>query len=110
MNHIAKTNNVEETAVMDEVIENPDSIPEFRHYKAENGPKYRIEDSTSFPMAQRPGTAARKNTKNMINLDTHMQIKMDYINPESAERFIEKGWDEERQMYYYLLYFNKEEN
>ena len=25
------------------------------------------------------------------------------------EKFIEKGWDEERQMYYYLVYFNKEE-
>jgi len=22
---------------------------------------------------------------------------------------VEKGWDEERQMYYYLVYFNKEQ-
>jgi hypothetical protein len=22
---------------------------------------------------------------------------------------VEKGWDEEKQMYYYLVYFNKEE-
>ena len=36
-------------------------------------------------------------------------IKMDFINPESAEKFVEKGWDEEKQMYYYLVYFNKEE-
>ena len=28
---------------------------------------------------------------------------------ESAEKFVEKGWDEEKQMYYYLVYFNKEE-
>jgi hypothetical protein len=42
-------------------------------------------------------------------LDTHIQIKMDFINPESAEKFVEKGWDEEKQMYYYLVYFNKEE-
>lgn len=34
---------------------------------------------------------------------------MDFINPESAEKFVEKGWDEEKQMYYYLVYFNKEE-
>jgi hypothetical protein len=33
---------------------------------------------------------------------------MDFINPES-EKYVEKGWDEEKQMYYYLVYFNKEE-
>mgnify|MGYP000921532985 CR=1 FL=1 len=33
---------------------------------------------------------------------------MDFINPESAEKYVEKGWDEEKQMYYYLVYFNKE--
>jgi len=27
---------------------------------------------------------------------------------QEAEKYIEKGWDEERQMYYYLVYFNKE--
>jgi hypothetical protein len=32
---------------------------------------------------------------------------MDFINPESAEKYVEKGWDEEKQMYYYLVYFNK---
>lgn len=110
MNHFAKNENFEETAFMNEVIENPDLIPEFRHYKAEKGPKYKIEDSTSFPIANTAVSAARKRIKNVINLDTNMQIKMDFINPESAERFIEKGWDEERQMYYYLLYFNKEEH
>lgn len=109
MNHFAKNENFEETAFMNEVIENPDLIPEFRHYKAEKGPKYRIEDSTSFPIANTAVSAARKKLKNTINLDTNMQIKLDFINPESAEKFIEKGWDEERQMYYYLLYFNKEE-
>ena len=28
---------------------------------------------------------------------------------ESADKFVEKGWDEEKQMYYYLVYFNKEQ-
>src|SRR5699024_2526268 len=39
MNHFAKNDNFEETAFMNEVIDNPDLIPEFRHYKAERGPK-----------------------------------------------------------------------
>ena len=29
--------------------------------------------------------------KNVINLDTNVTIKLDFINPESAEKYIEKG-------------------
>ena len=99
----------EETAFVNEVIDNPDLIPEFRHYKTERAPKYSIEDLTTFPIANTAVTAARKKIRNVINLDTNIQIKMDFINPESAERFVEKGWDEEKQMYYYLVYFNQEQ-
>ena len=108
VNHFAKNDQFEETAFVNEVIDNPDLIPEFRHYKTERAPKYSIEDLTSFPIANTAVTAARKKIKNTIQLDTNIQIKMDFINPESAEKFVEKGWDEERQMYYYLVYFNKE--
>jgi len=109
VNYFAKNDEFEETNFMNEVIDNPDLHPEFRHYKQEKAPKYHIEDISSFPIANNAVTAARKSIKNVINLDTNIQIKMDFINPESAERFIEKGWDEEKQMYYYLVYFNKEQ-
>jgi hypothetical protein len=109
VNHFAKNDNFEESSFMNEVLDNPDLIPEFRHYKSEQAPKYKIEDITTFPIANTAVTAARKKIKNIINLDTHIQIKLDFINPESAEKFVEKGWDEEKQMYYYLVYFNKEE-
>lgn len=109
VNHFAKNDTFEESSFVNEVIDNPDLIPEFNHYKVEKAPKYSIEDLTSFPIANTAVTAARKKIKNTINLDTNIQIKMDFINPESAERFVEKGWDEEKQMYYYLVYFNKEQ-
>jgi hypothetical protein len=109
VNHFAKNDNFVESAFLNEVIDNPDLIPEFNHYKNEKAPKYSIEDLTSFPIANTAVTAARKKIKNVINLDTNIQIKLDFINPESAEKFIEKGWDEEKQMYYYLVYFNQEQ-
>jgi hypothetical protein len=109
VNHFAKNDNFEESAFMNEVISNPDLIPEFNHYKIEKAPKYSIEDLTTFPIANTAVTAARKKIKNIINLDTNIQIKLDFINSESADKFVEKGWDEEKQMYYYLVYFNKEQ-
>lgn len=109
INYFAKNDEFEETAFVNEVIDNPDLIPEFKHYKIEKGPKYRIEDVSNFPIANKAVSDARKKIKNVIDLDTNIQIRMDFINPESAEKFVEKGWDEERQMYYYLVYFNKEQ-
>ena len=109
VNHFAKNNEFEETKFLNEVIDNPDLIPEFKNYKVDKGEKYSIEDVTTFPIANSAVSDARKKIKNIINLDTNIQIKLDFINPESAEKFVEKGWDEEKQMYYYLVYFNKEQ-
>lgn len=109
VNHFAKNNEFEETKFLNEVIDNPDLIPEFKNYKVDKGEKYSIEDITQFPIANNAVSDARKKIKNVINLDTNIQIKLDFINPDSAEKFVEKGWDEEKQMYYYLVYFNKEQ-
>ncbi|MFC4634142.1 nucleoid-associated protein [Dokdonia ponticola] len=108
VNHFAKNDAFNESAFMNEVLENPDLIPEFNHYKTEQAPKYKIEDLTDFPISNKAVSSQRKKIKNLIQLDTNIQIKLDFINPESAEKFVEKGWDEEKQMYYYLVYFNKE--
>ena len=104
-----KNDDFEETSFMNEVFENPELIPEFKHYKVEKGPKYQIEDVSTFPIVNKAVSDVRKKIKNVIDLDTNIQIRMDFINPESADKFIEKGWDEEKQMYYYLVYFNKEQ-
>jgi hypothetical protein len=109
VNHFAKNDEFEESSFLTDVMENPELIPEFKHYKVEKGPKYSIEDVSNFDIANKAVSDARKKIKNVISLDTNIQIKMDFINPESAEKFVEKGWDEERQMYYYLVYFNKEQ-
>ncbi|MFT7252418.1 MAG: hypothetical protein ACI9FW_002180, partial [Flavobacterium sp.] len=64
---------------------------------------------TDFPIANAAVTDVRKKLKNTIHLDTNVQIKLDFVNSDSAQKFVEKGWDEEKQMYYYLVYFNKEQ-
>src|SRR5690606_39092402 len=109
VNYFAKNDEFQEDAFIHEVIDNPDIQMEFKNYKADRGEKYSIEDVSTFPIANNAVSDVRKKIKNVINLDTNVQIKLDFINPESAEKYIEKGWDEEKQMYYYLVYFNKEQ-
>ena len=109
VNFFAKNDEFEESKFLNEVVNNPDLIPEFKNYKVDKGEKYSIEDVTNFPIANAAVSDARRSIKNVINLDTNIQIKLDFINPESAEKYVDKGWDEEKQMYYYLVYFNKEQ-
>lgn len=108
VNYFAKNDEFEESEFLNEVLTNPDLIPEFKNYKEDKGAKYSIEDLTSFPISNSAVNDVRKKFKSVIELDTNITIKLDFVNPESAEKFIEKGWDEEKQMYYYLVYFNKE--
>ncbi|MGM0636498.1 MAG: nucleoid-associated protein [Bacteroidota bacterium] len=109
MNHFASNDEFNEDKFLGEVLENPALEPEFKNYKEQKAPKFKVEDMSSFPISNTAVTEARKKIKSVINLDTNVQIKMDFISGDSADKFIEKGWDEERQMYYYLVYFNKEE-
>jgi hypothetical protein len=109
INHFAKNDAFEESAFLNEVMENPQFIPEFKNYKVDKGEKYSIEDVTDFPIANAAVTDVRKKLKNTIHLDTNVQIKLDFVNSDSAQKYVEKGWDEEKQMYYYLVYFNKEQ-
>lgn len=108
VNYFAKNDEFEETSYLNEVMENPDLASEFKSYKADRAEKYSIEDLTSFPIANNAVSDARKKIKSLISLDTGITIKLDLINTQAAEQYIEKGWDEERQMYYYLVYYNKE--
>lgn len=108
VNHFASNDEFEETKFLNEVMLNPDLIPEFKSYKVDKGAKYSIEDVSSFPISNVAVSDMRSKMKNVINLDTNITIKLDFINPESAEKFVEKGWDEEKQMYYYLCFYNKE--
>ncbi|MCC4228404.1 nucleoid-associated protein [Zunongwangia profunda] len=106
--YFASNDAFEESDFINQTIENPDLVPEFENYKFEKAPKYKIEDLTNFEIDNPAVNEMRKKNKSTIELDTNITIKMDFISADSADRFIEKGWDEEKQMYYYLCYFNKE--
>jgi hypothetical protein len=58
-----KNDQFEETNFLNEVLDNPDLIPEFKNYKVDKGEKYSIEDVTSFPIANAAVTDARKSIK-----------------------------------------------
>ena len=46
--------------------------------------------------------------KTEIKLDTNINIKLDVDAPEAASEYLERGYDEEKKMKYYKVYFNEE--
>ncbi len=51
----------------------------------------------------------KQKIKTEIKLDTNIQIKLDIDAPDAAIEYLEKGYDEEKKMQFYKVYFNEEE-
>ncbi len=46
--------------------------------------------------------------KTAIKLDTNIQILLDIDAPDASSEYLERGYDEEKKMKYYKVYFNEE--
>ena len=86
------------------VIPQENVAKEFRAYHETYAP----EDINGFNISPKATKAATRGFKNTIKLDTGIDIKLDFYNPESSRQFIEKVYDEERGMYCYKIFFNEE--
>ena len=50
----------------------------------------------------------KQKIKTIIKLDTNIEIKLDIDAPDAASEYLERGYDEEKKMKYYKVYFNEE--
>jgi len=51
---------------------------------------------------------SKEEIKSEIKLDTGAKINLDLLNSECAADNLERGFDEEKKMFYYKVYFNSE--
>jgi hypothetical protein len=69
-----------------------------------------LEDVNGFEISEPALKSAKRKIKNIIKLDTNIQIKLDFNNPETSAYFIEKGYDEVKGMHFYKVFFNEEKD
>jgi hypothetical protein len=79
----------EETNFLNEVLDNPDLIPEFKNYKVIKEKNTVSRMSLHF-LLQTQQYLMHENQLKRNQLRYNIQIKMDFINPESAEKYVEK--------------------
>lgn len=86
-----------------------EKLDAFEEHKQNFQEKLGIEDTAeegffiSKPIVQK----AKKSLKTNIQLDTEMEIKI-LSSKAQSDGFIERGYDEDRRMKYYKIYFNNE--
>ena len=82
-----------------------DSYTQFKHqYNKENN----LELEEHFNVSGTTLKKEKRKIKNQINLDTNIQIKLDISDGDALKEHIEKGYDNERKMHFYKVYYNEE--
>ncbi|ALJ06087.1 hypothetical protein APS56_13520 [Pseudalgibacter alginicilyticus] len=61
-----------------------------------------------FDVAEAVVNKEKKKFKTDIKLDTNIQIKLDIDAPDASTEYLERGYDEEKKMHYYKVFFNSE--
>ncbi|MGD1847857.1 MAG: nucleoid-associated protein [Salibacteraceae bacterium] len=108
VDYLKNHDNFEMEEFAKEVLPQPEAAEELLHFKKSYEANHEVELRDDFEIAQPAVKTLKKQVKSSINLDTNIQIKLDFDQAESARQFLEKGYDQEKNMYYYKVYFNQE--
>jgi hypothetical protein len=76
--------------------------------KKKNEDKKNLIIRNQFDVAEAVVNKENKKIKTDIKLDTHIQIKLDIDAPDASAEYLERGYDEEKKMHYYKVFFNVE--
>lgn len=91
------------------VVREPELIERFREHKQLYEINQGLPPAEAFSISEQAVKTAKRNLKGLIKLDTAIEIKVKTATAETAEDFIERGYDEKKGMHFYKVYFNAEE-
>lgn len=93
-----------------EVISEPKFYDQFDAFKTTYEEEQGLESGEGFPISKYAVRSKKKEFPNQIKLDTQIEIKLNSRHIGASEQFLERGFDEQRGMHFYKIYFNDEEN
>ncbi|MCB4800232.1 nucleoid-associated protein [Neotamlana laminarinivorans] len=101
-----ETVNIEE--FKEELFEEDKHKREFDNYKKTFEDEQNIVMRNRFDVAEAVVTKEKRKIKTDIKLDTNIQIKLDIDAPDASTEYLERGYDDEKKMHYYKVFFNAE--
>lgn len=91
------------------ILQNEAIKKDFYEYKESNKKKFEFDFNDKFDVSLEDVKKEKVRIKNIIKLDTKLELKI-LLDKQNGTRNIEKGFDVERGMSYYKIYFNEEVN
>ena len=93
-----------ENKFKEEIVKEPEVIDAFEQYKSQYSSDNNIEFPTEFGVSNYAVNDEKRYFKHVLKLDKNFHV---YIHGE--RKYIQKGYDSEKDMNYYKLYFRNEE-
>ncbi|MGE7778024.1 nucleoid-associated protein [Chitinophaga caseinilytica] len=87
----------------EEVLGHPDAVDAFREYRDHYRDEYKLDVPDEFEISNPAFKKGQKFFKSILKLDRNFHV---YVH--GNREMIERGYDEERSMNYYKLYFEEE--
>jgi dihydroneopterin aldolase len=97
-----------ETFKEDVFEEKEDHIQLFEDYKKTYESDHNVVIRNQFDVSEVVLKKLKQKIKTEIKLDTNIQIKLDVDAPDASAEYLERGYDEEKKMHFYKVYFNAE--
>ncbi len=92
----------------EDVFEDEKQIRAFEDYKKEFEGEQNLVIRNQFDVAEAVVNKEKRKIKTDIKLDTNIQIKLDIDAPDASAEYLERGYDDEKKMHYYKVFFNVE--
>lgn len=92
----------------DALFSDEETKGDFKDYKKAFEEEYELEMADSFQVSELVLEKQKRTIKNAIQLDTNIQLKFNFDDADSMSKFVERGYDEEKGMHFYKVYYNEE--
>jgi hypothetical protein len=100
--------NVDYHSFKDEIFEEDKHKDLFEDYKKHFEKLNDVLIRNNFEVSDVVLKKEKSKFKTEIKLDTNIQIKIDVDAPDAASEYLERGYDEDKKMKYYKVYYNAE--
>lgn len=100
---------VTDEMIQSQVVEQFELVDDYKKFKTQYAEDFKIEFDTAFEVNKPSLVKESKKIKSEIKLDTNIILKIDLMAADAAEDYLEKGYDENKKMFYYKVFFNTEQ-
>lgn len=95
---------------VENVVKQPELREEFKEHKQIYDLNQGINPAENFTISEQAVKTAKRKLKNLIKLDNAIEIRIKTpLSDDEQPQFIERGYDDNKKMHFYKIYFQEEE-